>query len=121
VLALASAVPLVVYALDNAELQRLDRTSEHAELYHWVETSFYAIAILLLALLAAIRPAVYRLSAWSAGIALVVLGAASLVFPGYASAIDGTWAWAAVAGGAVFVGASEWERRRLGARVPTAG
>jgi hypothetical protein len=116
VLVLASAVPLVVYSLDNAELQRLDRTSEHAELYHWVETSFYAIAILLLALLAALRPAVYRLSAWSAGIGLVVLGVASLFLPGYASAIDGSWAWGALAEGVIFVAAAEWERRRLGPR-----
>jgi hypothetical protein len=115
VLALASTVPLVMYALDNAELQRLDRTSEHAEFFHWVETSFYAIAILLLALLAAVRPAVYRLSAWSAGIGLVVLGIASLFLPGHASAIDAPWAWGAVVGGAVFVAAAEWERRRLGA------
>lgn len=118
VLVLASVVPLVVYALDNAELQRLDRTSEHAELYHWVETSFYAIAIVLLGLLAALRPTVYRLSAWSAGIGLVVLGVASLFLPGYASAIHASWAWGAVAGGAVFVGASEWERSRLGPQAP---
>jgi hypothetical protein len=121
VLVLASVVPLVVYALDNAELQRVDRTSEHADLYHWVETSFYAIAIILLGLLAALRPAVFRLSAWSAGIALVVLGIASLFLPGHASAIDGSWAWGAVAGGAAFVAAAEWERRRLGAGAPAPG
>jgi hypothetical protein len=121
VLVLAAAAPLAVYALDNADLQRLDQTSEHAELYHWVETSFYAIAILLVALLAALRPAAYRLPAWSAGIALVVLAAASLAFPGYASALDGPWAWGALAEGIIFVAAAEWERLRFGAQAPTAG
>jgi hypothetical protein len=118
VLVLAAAVPLSIYALDNADLQRVDQTSEHAEFYHWVETSFYAIAILLVALLPALRPAAYRLPAWSAGIALVVLAAASLVFPGYASALDGPWAWGALVGGIIFVAVAEWERRRLGARIP---
>jgi hypothetical protein len=113
VLALASAVPLVTYALGQAELQRTDSTSEHAELYHWVETSFYAVALLLLGLLAGVRPAAYRLSAWTAGLALAILGGASLAFSDRASALDTAWAWAALAGGVLFVAAAEGERRRL--------
>jgi hypothetical protein len=114
VLAVAAAVPLVVYALGQAELQRIDESSEHAELFHWVETSFYSVAILLVGFLAAVAPAAYRLASWSAGVALAVLGGASLVFPERASALDGPWAWAALAGGIGFVAAAEWERRRLG-------
>jgi hypothetical protein len=113
-LVLGAAIPLFVYAFGQAELQRLDQASEHAEFYHWVETSFYAAAIPLVALLAALRPVAYRLSAWSAGIAVAVLGEASLALPGYASALDTSWAWAALVGGIAFVGAAEWERRRLG-------
>lgn len=113
VLALAAAVPLVLYALGQAEFQRLDTLSEHDELYHWVETSFFAVAVLLLGLLAAARPAAYRLPAWSAGVALAVLGGASLALPGRASALDGPWAWGALAGGILFVATAEWERRRL--------
>jgi hypothetical protein len=102
-LVLAAAVPIGVYALGQAELQRVDASSEHAEFYHWVESAFYAVGVLLLGLLAALRPAAYRLSAWSAGIAMMVLGAASLAFRGYASTVDVPWAWAALVGGIVFV------------------
>jgi MFS family permease len=108
----AGAVPLVAYGLDQAELQRIDNFTEHAEFFHWVETSFFVVAIVLLGLLAAVRPATYRWSAWSGGVALAVLGGASLALPGYASALITGWAWAALAGSVVFVGLTEWERRR---------
>jgi hypothetical protein len=110
VLVLVAAVPLVLYALGQAELQRVDASSEHAEFYHWVETSFFVVAALLLGLLAALRPAAYRLSAWTAGIAMIVLGAASLAFRGYASTVDVPWAWAALLGGFVFVVVAERNR-----------
>ncbi len=112
VVVIAGAVPLIAYGLAQAEMQRLDNSSEHAEFYHWVETSFYVIAVVLLGLLVAVRPAAYRLSAWSGGVALGVLGGASLALPGYASALNTRWAWAALAGSAVFVGVAEWEQRR---------
>jgi hypothetical protein len=112
VLVIAAAVPLVAYALGQAELQRIDATSEHAEFNHWVETSFTALAVLLLGGLAALRPARYRLSTWTAAVALAVLGAASLLFPGRASALDAPWAWTALAGSLAFVALAEWEVRR---------
>jgi hypothetical protein len=112
ILVVAAAVPLTAYALTNAELQRLDSSSEHAEFYHWVETSFYAASILLVGLLAALRPAAFRFSAWSAGAALAVLGGGSLLLGSYASALDASWAWAALAGAIVFVTVAEWEFRR---------
>ncbi|MFN2418871.1 MAG: hypothetical protein ABR593_08105, partial [Candidatus Limnocylindria bacterium] len=107
-----AAVPLVIYALGQAELQRNDSSSEHAVFFHWVETSFYAIAILMLGLLAALRPGAFRTAGWMAGLALALLGAASLVLGQYASAIEAPWSWAALIGGLVFVGVGEWESRR---------
>ncbi len=112
VLTVVALIPLVVYALDQAELQRIDTRSEHAEFNHWVETSFYAVAIPLLGALAAFRPGRFRLSAWSAGVALAVLGGISLAYQRNPSAVDSPWAWAALAGGVVFVGAAEWEAAR---------
>lgn len=112
VLVLLAAVPLTMWALDNAELQRIDEVSEHAELLHWVETSFYAIAVLLLGVLAAMRPRAFRMSAWSAGIGLAIVGGASLALPDYASALQSPWAAIALVGGIVFVLAAEWEARR---------
>jgi hypothetical protein len=112
VLVLAAAVPLSLYAFDNAQLQHTDTTSEHAEFYHWVETSFTAAAVLFLGLLVSVRPVAYRMSAWCAGAAIAILGAASLFLPAYASAFDTPWAWMALAGGVVFVVVAEWEARR---------
>jgi hypothetical protein len=106
------AVPLVWYALGQAELQRTDHASEHAAFFHWVETSFYAVAVLLVGLLAAQGPAAYRLAGWCAGLALAILGAASLGLAAYASALPMPWSWVALLGGVLFVGATEWEARR---------
>jgi hypothetical protein len=114
----AAAGPLVAYALGQAELQRIDDVSEHAEFFHWVETSFYAVAILLLGLLAALRPAAHRFSGWAAGAALAVLGVASLALRGRPSGLDTGWAWAAVVGSLVFLAAVEWESRRRTRPVP---
>jgi hypothetical protein len=113
ILALAAALPLGAYAMTQAELQRIDPGSEHAEFYHWIETSFYAGSVLLLGLLVAVRPAAFRASAWAAGAAAVVLGGASLLYPGHASSLEASWAWAALGGGIGFVAAAELEARRL--------
>jgi hypothetical protein len=110
----AAAVPLLGYALGQAELQRVDAVSSHDAFFHWVEASFYAAAVLLLGALAALRPAAHRLAAWSGGVALAVLGAASLALGDYASALEAPWAWAALLGGGLFVAAAEWEVRRIG-------
>jgi hypothetical protein len=112
VLVAVAALPLVIYALEQAELQRIDFSSEHAEFNHWVETSFYAVAVLLLGLVAALRPAADRLTAWCAGLGLSILGGASLALGHYASSLDGPWAWAALLGGLVFISVAEWERLR---------
>jgi hypothetical protein len=108
----AAAVPVEVWAWDNARLQRIDDVSEHAELFHWVEASFYALAVLLLGLLAALRPRAFRMSAWSGGIALSIVGGASLVLSDHASALRSPWSAIALAGGLVFVVAAEWEAKR---------
>ena len=114
-LVLLGSVPLVLYALGQADLQRTDHASEHAAFFHWVETSFYAIAVLFLGLIAALYPMAYRLAALCAGVALVIMGAASIVFDGYASALPMPWGWAALVGGVLFIGAEEWEVRRRSA------
>lgn len=113
ILVAIAAVPLISYSLDQAELQRLDHSSEHAEFNHWVETSFYATAVVLLGFVTALRSHALRLTAWSAGTALAVLGASSLLLDSYASAMASSWAWAALVGGPLFILAAEWERARL--------
>jgi hypothetical protein len=112
VLVLAAAAPLVTYALGQAEQQRIDHRSEHAAFFHWVETSFYAVAILLLGALAALRPAAYRLAARMAGVALAILGIGAILLPGFASALPAPWGWAALVGGIAFIAVAEMEARR---------
>ena len=110
---IAGAVLLLPYAFENATMQRTDRTSDHAAFYHWVEMAFTAAGIVLVGVVAALRPAAFRMATWTAGVALAVLGAASLLFPGYASALETIWAWPALVGGLVFIGVGEWEARRV--------
>ena len=112
----AAAVPLALYALGQAELQRTDSSSEHAAFFHWVETSFYAIAVLLLGSLAALRPVAFRMAGWMAGLAPALLGAASLLLGTYASAIEAPWSWFALVGGAGFLAIGAWESRRVARR-----
>ena len=107
-----AVVPLVAYALGQAELQRTLAENEHSRFFHWVETSFYAAGILALGLLGAFRPFAYRMAAWSAGIGVIVLGGASLILSSYASAVPLPWPWLAIAGGIAFVAVAEWEVTR---------
>lgn len=112
-LVLAGAVLLVPYAIENAGLQRTDHTTDHAAFYHWVETSFTAAGIVVVGLVAALRPRAFRMATWCAGLALSILGAASVLFAGYASALASPWGWVALLGGLAFVLVGEWDARRL--------
>jgi hypothetical protein len=112
VLVLVAAVPLMVYALGEAELQRTDHVSEHAAFFHWVETSFYVVAVLLLAALAALRPGAFRMAAWCGGGGLAIFGIGSILLSGRASTVESPWAWAALVGSLLFIGIAEWEARR---------
>lgn len=115
-LVLVAAGPLFAYAIDQAGIQRVDATSEHAELNHWVEAAFYAAAIPLLGALAALRPTAFRLAGWAAGLGLAILGAGSLLLQGYASAVDPGWGWGSLAGGVAITSTAEWEARRRAER-----
>jgi hypothetical protein len=78
-----------------------------------------AIAILLVALLAAARTRGWGIPAWSAGMAAVVVGLASAIFPDHPGAAGRAWGIVAVAGGLLFVAVAEWEAWR--ARVADSG
>ena len=111
-LVIGAAVVLVPYGLDNAALQRTDASSDHARFFHWVESAFHVAGILVLGAFAAWRPAGYRIATWSAGLGLVVLGVASAVFPGFASALGAPWSWVVALGGLALIAVGEWERGR---------
>ena len=102
-LVVAGAVPLIVYALGQAELQRTLAGDEHSQFFHWVEASFYSTGILFLGLLSALRPRTYRMAGFSAGLGLSIFGLAALLLGGYASAVSAQWAWLATVGGVAFI------------------
>ena len=106
-LVIGAALLLGPYALENAALQRSDQTSEHARFYHWVETAFYAAGVIVLGVLAAWRPSIFRFATWCAGLGLAILGAASVLFAEHASALASPWGWVAVVGGLAFIGVGE--------------
>jgi hypothetical protein len=112
-LVIAGAVLLVPFAIEQAVLQRTDRTSDHAAFYHWVEMAFTAAGIVLVGLVAALRPYAFRMATWSAGLALAVLGAASVLFAQHASALGAPWSWATLVGGLGFIAVGEWAARAV--------
>jgi MFS family permease len=113
VLAIAAAVPLTMYALDMAELQRTGLPSDtHVEERHWSTMAAMALSIWLVAAQAGLRTPGWRIPAWSAGLAAAVFGVASIVFPAYPGSVGTTWGLVALLGGVVFVGLAESISRR---------
>jgi hypothetical protein len=111
-LVIAGAVLLLPFAIEQAGLQRTDRTSDHAAFFHWVEMAFTSAGIVLVGLVAALRPVAFLMATWSAGLGLAVLGAASVLFAQHASALSAPWSWAALVGGLAFIGVGAWEAGR---------
>jgi hypothetical protein len=110
---LLAAIPLLVYALDQAELQRtLSPGEPHWEGEHWADMAKVALAIPLVGLVAALRAPGFRIPAWCAGAAAALLGTASIVYPDQASSFGRGWGTVAVAGGLLFVVVAEWEAGR---------
>ncbi|HEX9036905.1 MAG TPA: hypothetical protein VF808_07920 [Ktedonobacterales bacterium] len=112
VLTVLGAIPLVPYILAQATYQRQDFEPLHALLGHWEWAATWAALTLLFGALAALKTPGFRLVAWLTGLGALVFGAASLAYPGEASAAPGVWAGAAVIGGVAFIIATEWESRR---------
>jgi hypothetical protein len=75
------------------------------------EMAATAVAIVLVALLAAVQPRGWRISAWSAAAAAMVVGLASVVFPDAPGAMGRAWGAVAVAWGLMFGLAAEWQAR----------
>jgi hypothetical protein len=118
-LGLAGGIPLIAYALDmGAQARELTGPPHHVQRLSVMAA--LAIAILLTSLLAALQTQGWRIPAWCAGSAAVVLGLAFMAFPEHPGAEGRLWAGLAIAGGLVFVTVAEWERRSVPRR-PTMG
>jgi hypothetical protein len=113
VLVLLAAIPLVLYAVDMAALQRAGPVSDpHVEEHHWTTMAALAVGIILVGILASLRPLGWRIAAWSAGGSAAVLGLASIVFFGYPGALATPWCYVALGGGVAFIAVAEIEARR---------
>jgi hypothetical protein len=113
-----SGVPLLTYALNQASKQRLGSTDPHAALDHWAGMAAAAIAVLLVGLLAALKTRGFRIPAWSAGAAAVVLGLASILFPAQASTFGRLWGALAIVGGVLFISLAEREAHQKSLESP---
>lgn len=113
---LLGAIPLVVYAVDMGRQARdLVGPPHHVERLSVMAA--LAIAVVLAGLLAALKTPGWRIPAWCAGTAAIVLGLASTVFPDDPGAEGRVWGGVVIAGGVLFIVVGELERKRMGTRV----
>jgi hypothetical protein len=116
VLALAASGPLCVYTWHMAANQRSE-IPEAAEAIRsgmggWIGNGAMALGILFVALLVALRPTGWRVSAWSAGLAAFIFGVDSLLSPSLPGSAGTGWGTSAGAWGLFFIGVAEWVYRR---------
>jgi hypothetical protein len=114
-----AAVPLVACALDmGAQAQDLAGPPHHVQRLSTMAAM--ALVIVLTGLVAALQTRGWRIPAWSAGMAAIVFGLASVVFPDQAGAAGRGWGGVAIAGGVLFIAVAEWEvKRATAAREPS--
>jgi putative effector of murein hydrolase LrgA (UPF0299 family) len=101
-----AAVPLLVFAATNIELQGTI-TDEHAAAGHYGFMAAFGFTVIGVGLLASLRPDGWRLTAWVAGLLPLLLGVTSVIYPDASSSLGLVWAVAAIAWGVVFVAAAE--------------
>jgi hypothetical protein len=100
-----------------AELRQATSSNEEFEaaqhVGHWSTMGAFALIVLGLAAVGALRPPGWRIPAWSAGLSSILYGSASFANPGDASSATSLWALLAIAWGVAFILAAERERREL--------
>jgi hypothetical protein len=106
-LATVGAVPLVRFALQQIQIQRVDSVSPHGIAFHWGTMATLALAIVGTMFVTSIRAPGWRVPAWCGGSALAIFGAASAIYPDYASSVGRTWGICAIALAIVFVVVAE--------------
>src|SRR5206468_10558475 len=113
ILALAASAPGSQYVLHMAFNQRngVLPADAHLGLGHWAALSAAALATLLLALLAALRPSGFAIPAFTAAAAMLAWALACLVYPDSAGALSRAWAGLAVAWAIAFAATTLLESR----------
>jgi hypothetical protein len=109
--AVIGVIPSVAYALEmGAQAQDLVGPPHHVQRLSTMAAM--AIGIVLVGLLASLRTQGWRIPAWSAGIAAIAFGLASVVYPDHPAAAGLGWGAVALAAGVLYIGVAEWEARR---------
>lgn len=112
-LALLAAIPLAIYAFDQAAMQRACvEGDQHCEEFHFAGMAALALALPLVGLVASFRTGGWRITARLVGAAALVFGLSGLLFPDLLSSIGRVWGSVAIAGGVLFVAVAEWVARR---------
>lgn len=107
-LVVVASVPLLTFAFTNIGLQA-NGSDEHAAMGHHGFMAAFTFAVIVVGLLASLRPDGWRLTAWVAGILPALLGIASLIYP-VSSSLSLPWALGAIAWGAGFIVVAERSR-----------
>lgn len=109
---IVGAIPLIAYALSiAAQARQLVAPPHHVQ--RLATMAAMAFAVVLTGLLAALRTRGWRIPAWCAGMAAVVFGLASVVFPTYRGSAGRGWGALALVGGTLFVIVAEARARSL--------
>lgn len=109
-LALLAAAALARYAVTEAGLQATG--DAHALEAHYFDQAWFALAVALYLVLAAVRDDARRFAGRAGGAGLLAFGAVGILLPSYVGSVGATWGAVAVAGGLVTIVLAEVEARR---------
>jgi hypothetical protein len=113
-LALLGAIPLIRFAFHQLRFQSVDVISPHGKEFHWGTMGTLALAIAAVSILSSLQTRGWRAPAWSAGMALILYGLGSVLYPTSPSSAGAVWGSIALTGSLLFLAAAEWEHRRRG-------
>ena len=110
--ALLAAIPLVMYAIDQAAIQRACvEGDQHCDEFHYAGMAALAFALPLVAFVASFPVAGRRIVARLVGAAAAVWGLSGILFPDAISSIGTMWGAVTLAVGVLFVAVAEWGTR----------
>ncbi len=104
------AIPLLVFGLNEAALQRGPEVL-HGDLGHWAGATAMSFKFIIMGLFAALKWPGWRVPAWGAAFTLFTFGLASLLMPNQASSVGEVWGSLAILASIAFVGVVELEGR----------
>ena len=112
-IAVLAAIPLVMYALDQAAIQRACVDGDqHCEEFHYAGMAALAYALPLVGLVASFRTPGWLITARLVSAAAAVFGLSAVLFPDLPSSVGTMWGFVVLAGAVLFLGVAEWGARK---------